>query len=151
LLAQQVADQGLVGVVVSEDLYREDMGYALVMTRHAIIGARKPQSMGDFQAYLGPGSEVTDDARAEARKISEKLMAARDFSVPAGSIGQVLIKRPGMFLGGYVIIKTGLSSYRTDMRLLSVGGEELLQISKTLEDSLRMVVGERLYRIETKV
>jgi hypothetical protein len=145
LLAQhELDDQELIGVVVSENLYRGEIGYCLVVTRHAITGAKKPESLGEFEAYLGPGSNITDAARAEAKKIAERLIGIREFSVPAGSIGQILFKKPGMFFGGYVIIKTGLSSFRIDTRLLSVGGLDLVEASDTLEDSLWMVVGERL-------
>lgn len=149
MLAQhETNDQGLIGVVVSDDLYREDMGYCLVIAWHTIIGAKKPESLGEFGAYLGPGSKVTEEKREEAKKIAERLTGARDFSVPVGSVGQVLFKKPGMFFGGYVIIKTGMTSFRIDMRLLSVGGEHLLETSDALENSLWMAVGERLCRME---
>jgi len=140
----ELDDQELIGVIVSENLYRADMGYCLVLTRHSIIGANKPESLGAFEAYLGPGGKATDATRAEAKKIAEELTRIREFSIPVGSIGQILFKRPGLFFGGYMIIKTGLKSFRIDMRLLSIGGSRLLETSNTLADSLWMAIGERL-------
>jgi hypothetical protein len=137
-------NRGLIGVVVSGNLYRgDDMGYCLMVTRDTIIGAKKPPSLSDFEAYLGPGSKIADAARVEANKIAEHLVGVREFSVSAGSIDQILLKRPGLFFGGYVIIRTRRGSFRTDMRLLSIGGLDLLEASNILADSLGMVVGER--------
>ena len=147
MLTQHELDGQLLGVFVSDNLYRGDMGYGLVITKHAITGAKKPDALGEFAGYLGPGSEMTDAARAEAEQIARKLSGAAEFKIPIGSIGQVLFKEPGMFLGGYAIIKTGLSSFRVDMRLLSIGGSNLLDTSKRLEESLWMAVGERLLKV----
>jgi len=124
------------------------MGYCLLITRHSVIGAKKPESFGDFDAYLGPGSHASEEARAEAKRIAERLSGTKDISIPTGAIGQILLKKPGMFFGGYVIIKTGSSSYRIDMRLLSVGGERVPEMLDTLENSLWEAVGERLCRLE---
>lgn len=111
------------------------------------MGARKPGSIEDFAAYLGPGSNVADATRAQAEQIAERLVGTRDFLISAGSIGQVIFRKPGMFFGGYLIIKTGLSSLKISMRLLSIGGSDLLEISNMLEQSIWMVVGERFYKL----
>jgi hypothetical protein len=143
---RELDDEQLVGVIVSENLFRGgDMGYCLVVTRDAIMGARKPESLADFEAYLGPGGNATDAARAEARKIAEALAGAREFLISGASVGQVLFKRPSMFFGGYVIIKTALSSIRIDTAIVSTNSPFLLETSKKLEASLEAVVGERLH------
>ena len=120
------------------------MGYCLLVRRDAIIGAHKPPSLAEFEAYLGPGSEANEAERAEANRVAEKVASVRDFTVSVGSVGQILFKKPGLFFGGFVIIKTGQDYFRIDMRLLSIGGERLLAASETLTDSFRMVVGDRL-------
>jgi len=135
-----------IGIVSSDSLYRtEDMGYSLLVTRDAIIGAKKPRSSGEFEAYLGPGSKVTDAARAVADEMAEKLTGTREFSVSIGSIEQILLKRPGYFFGGYMIIKTGARWFRIDIRLLSVGSSQLLDAYNILADSFRIAVGPRVY------
>lgn len=143
---RELDDERLVGVIVSENLFRRgDMGYCLVVTRDAIMGAKKPESLADFEAYLGPGGNVTDAERAEARKIARELSGTREFLVSGASVGQVLFKRPGMFFGGYVIIKTALDSIRIDTTVVSTNSPFLLETSKKLEASLETVVGERFH------
>ena len=125
------------------------MGYGLVVTRDTIIGAKKLDSWGDFEAYLGPGADTTEATVAVAKRVAEELTRAKEFSISIGSIGQVLFKKPGLFFGGYVILKTPLSSVRIDTTVLSTNSPRLLETSNKLHDSLAMVVGDRLYDVGT--
>ncbi|MDA4136295.1 MAG: hypothetical protein OK449_04760 [Thaumarchaeota archaeon] len=149
MVATQELDVGrLIGLVVSENLHRGgDLGYGLVITRDTIVGAKKLDSWGDFEAYLGPGAETTETTVTAAKRVAEELIGASEFSIPVGSIGQVLFRKPGMFFGGYVIFKTSLSSIRIDMTVLSTNSPRLLETSKKLKDSLAMAVGDRLYQV----
>ena len=135
----------LVGVVVSKNLYRGgDMGYCLVITRDEVMGAKKPESMPDFEAYLGRSGNASDAGRAEAKKVADAVAGTKEFLVSQGSIGQVLFKKPGMFSGGCAIIKTSLSSIRINMTVISTDSPFLLETSNKLESSLKELVGERL-------
>jgi hypothetical protein len=135
----------LLGIVISHDLYRGgDMGYCLVVTREEVVGARKPADMEHFEAYLGPGSEAGSSVQIEAQTLAARVAANKEFLVSTGSIGQVLIKRPSMLSGGYVIIKTGVDSIRVDTTVVSTNSPMLLETSRKLEESLAMAVGERL-------
>jgi hypothetical protein len=141
---QQTSDEQLMGVVSSDNLYRgDDMGYGLVITRDKIVGARKSELMENFEAYVGPGATATEALRNDARRLAETLVAARDLELNTGSIGQVLFKTPGVFSGGYVIMKTATRSVRVNMSVL-YSNPRLLEISKVLADSLFATVGWRL-------
>jgi len=122
------------------------MGYCLVITREGIVGAKKPDSMGDYETYLGPGANPTEAIVAEAKRIAAEIERNKEFSVHVGSIGQVLFKKPARFFGGYVIIKTALDSIRIDMTVISTNSPRLLETSKRLEDSLAIAVGDRFHQ-----
>jgi len=123
------------------------MGYCLVVTDEGILGAKKRESMGDFEAYLGPGGDATDESRAEARRIAGEVAKHKEFLVPRGSIGQVLFKKPGMFSGGYAIIKTGSDSIRIDMTVVSTNSPFIAETSEKLENALETLAGERFQNV----
>lgn len=142
-LAHNGSNPPLIGVIISGGLYRGDeMGYCLLITSDAIIGAKNPQHLADFEAYVGPGSNATDSTKTQATEIADKLAQTKEFSISAGSLDQIFLKEPGMFFGGYVILKMGLSSVKIGMRLLSVGGSQELHAYTILVDSLRALAGE---------
>lgn len=134
----------LVGVVSRESLYRGDRrGYALAITKRAIIGAKKPDSSPDFEAYLGPGSSPTDSLRRDAETLAASLIKSKDFRVPVGAVGQVLFRAPSLFEGGYFIIKTPFDVFRVDTSVLYVDAD-LVRTSKILAESFAAVLGWRL-------
>lgn len=134
----------LVGVVSRESLYRGDRrGYGIVITKRAIIGAKKPDASPDFGAYLGPGSSPTDSLRRDAEALAASMIESKDFKVPVGAVGQLLFRAPGLFEGGYSIIKTPFDVFRVDTSVLYVD-PGLVQASKTLAESFASVLGWRL-------
>lgn len=136
--------EGLVGVVVSDTLHRgDDDGYGLVVTKQRVFGAKKPDSLPNFGAYLGSGASPTESARKDAELIAEKVVAARDLEIPVSSIGQVLFRKPGLFFGGYAIIKTPDRAVRLDTSVLFVD-PGLAETSKVIEASFSSVLGWRL-------
>lgn len=149
MTAQISSDLNLIGIVISRYLYHNDqMGYSLLITEDTIIGAKKMESLGDLVAYLGPNSTANDPTRTMTKKIARELEVSRDLIIPADSVSQILLKKPGLFFGGFIIIKTTRGTFRVGMRLLSVGGSELVDASNVLADSLRALVGGRLRVIE---
>jgi hypothetical protein len=135
----------LVGVVASKDLSRGgDIGYCLVVMRHAILGAKMTEDDADFCAYFGESSPKQDPTRVQAAKIAQELADKREFLVPIGSVGQILYKKPGEFFGGYAIIKTPLRALRVDITVVSTASPYAGETAQKLRDALFMVVGERL-------
>ena len=135
-------------MVVSDTLHRGDgSGYGLVVTRHRIFGAKKPDSLPNFGAYLGSGTSLSESARREAETMAGKVIAAKDLDIPVPSIGQVLFRRPSLFFGGYAIIKTPDRAVRLDTSVLYVD-PELTETSRVMEASLSSVLGWRLSKGE---
>ena len=138
---QEVTTSQLLGVAISDGLYREERGYGLVVTREKVIGARKPESMKNFHIFLertAPEHQLADAVRA-----ADALMASKEFELRVGSIGQVLFKKPSLLSGGYFIIKTGTNTIRIDISVLYVD-PNLSDVFDTLVDSFYEAVGWRL-------
>ncbi len=141
----KLSDVGeLVGVVSSDALHRGDPGgYGLVISKQRIFGARKGASLPNFAEYLGSERSPTEQVRKDAQQMAERILAARDLEIPVSSIGQVLFRKPGLFFGGYAIIKTPDRAVRLDTSVLFVD-PELAETSKVIEASLSAVLGWRL-------
>jgi hypothetical protein len=105
--------------------------------------------MEDFQAYLGRAGDARSSIRVQADTIASQVRSVREFSLAEGSIGQVLFKRPGMFFGGYVIIKTALNAFRIDMTVLSTNSPLILETAAVIADSLKVSVGERFLELKS--
>lgn len=142
--SQESTIEGLVGVVVSGALHHGDAsGYGLVITRDRIFGAKQADSPPNFGAYLGSGSSLAESMRKDAERLAGRIIVGRDLEIPVSSIGQVLFRRPGLFFGGYAIIKTSDRAVRLDTSVLFVD-PGLDDISKAMEASLSSVLGWRL-------
>lgn len=119
------------------------MGYGLVVSRETITGARKPDEMEEFEAYLPKG--VSQEVLESAARVAEELAAHREFEVSTGEIGQVLIRAPTLLSGGFFIVKAPMQSFRVDTAVLSTQSPLIFE---TFEKTARMMfeaVGERLY------
>lgn len=145
LVSQQEASlpSNLIGVASNTGMYRGDKkGYGLVVTRHAIIGAVKPESSPNFEAYLGPDSTIDNSVRREAEMIAASMSATKDFEISVGAVGQVLFRAPGLFEGGHFIIKSPFDVFKVETSVLYVD-PELVRASKALADSFSAVLGWR--------
>lgn len=129
-------------MVVSDNIFQdEDRGYGLVITRERIIGSRKPDSMGRFQAFLDKGASEAD--RSTATRVAQDLLASRRFEVRVGSVGQALYSKPTLLSGGYLVIKTGLRSIRVDIDVLYVE-PGLEETARVMVEALNAALGWRL-------
>jgi hypothetical protein len=136
----------LIGVVSSWDLCRVgETGYALLVTRGRVIGARRPESDAEFMAYLGPGSTATESDRERAVATASRLLQTRQFVLPKDAIAQILFRRPGLFSGGYAVFKTMLQAYKVEIPVVSGWNGGPILVSRILAESLRTFSPERLY------
>ncbi len=136
------ADEPILGVVCSDGLRRgDDSGYGVVVTRHRIMGSKKPDSMESFEAYVASGA-AESTVRA-ARIFANGLLATKDFEVSIGSVGQVLFKNPGLFSGGYAVIKTSNRTIRVETRVSYVD-PRIAETMSVLCKTLYAAVGWRL-------
>jgi hypothetical protein len=136
----------LIGVISSWDLSRVgETGYALVVTRDRVIGARRAEADAELMAYLGPGSTATMSDREMAVATAASLLETRQFILPKDEIAQILFRRPGLFSGGYAVFKTRLQAYKVEIAVVSGWNEGPLLASRTLMESLRTFSPDRLY------
>jgi hypothetical protein len=140
--SQVPADEPLVGVVCSDGLRRgDDPGYGLLVAHHRILGCKKPESMESFESYLAPGT-AESGVRA-ARAFADRLLVRKDFQVRIGDVGQILFKRPSLFSGGYVIVKTADRSIRIDA-VVTYANPRITETCDVLSKALYAAVGWRL-------
>ncbi|MDA4112534.1 MAG: hypothetical protein OK474_00610 [Thaumarchaeota archaeon] len=136
----------LIGVISSWDLSRTgETGYALVVTRGRVIGARRAEADVEFIVYLGPGSTATASDRERAVAAAARLLETRQFVLAKDDIAQILFRRPGLFSGGYAVFKTRLQAYKVEIAVVSGWNGGPLLASRTLMESLRTFSPDRLY------
>lgn len=98
---------GLIGVIWSANIqYGRGMGYALVILKDRIVGARKSSWISSFEAYLGPGNKLRPADFVKARKIATELIQSKEFELPRGSITKILYKKPREYSRGHFIFLT---------------------------------------------
>ena len=136
----------LIAVISSWDLTRTgETGYGLVLTKSRVIGARRTESEIELVAYLGPGSTATEDERATAGAVASRLIRTKQFVMAKESIAQILYRRPGFLVGGYVVFKTPLQAFKIELPVVSGWNEGPLQTSRVLIESLMAFSPESLY------
>ena len=140
--SSQATDPLILGVVASENFYTDDnRGYGIVVTRDRVLGAPKPQPLGDFGCFLG--KSASDAQRAEASSVAAQLATKKDFEVRVGYVGQILFSRPSLLSGGHMILKTGMRTVRVDTDTLYVN-PKIGGLWDALFNSLHEAVGWRL-------
>jgi hypothetical protein len=103
-------DEMLQGGVVSPNLVRGyPRGYALYMTNKRVIGVKKPKVgiMGLIAPRrVGPvGGLVTENATMDDEmKMIREIDAKKDFEMRWDSISRIDFKKPGILVGGHVIL-----------------------------------------------
>ncbi len=105
------------------------------------MGSKKPDSMESFEAYVASGA-AESTVRA-VRVFANGLLSTKGFEVGIGAVGQVLFKNPGLFSGGYAVIKTSNRAIRVDARV-SYGDPRIAETMSVLYKSLYAAVGWRL-------
>ena len=136
----------LIGIVSSWDLSRVgETGYALVVTRSRVIGARRSESDDEFIVYLGPGSTAAESDGARAAATASRLLESKQFVLSKDAIAQILYRQPGLFSGGYAVFKTKLQAFKVEISVVSGWNEGPLLASRVLIESLRAFSPERLY------
>jgi hypothetical protein len=86
--------------------YQNSGGYALAITSDRIIGAQKSAFLHGFEAYLGPGSEVTEADRQKAQQIFPEIVAKKDLEILKDSVIKMSWKKAGFFHGARFLFVT---------------------------------------------
>ena len=140
---------GLIGVIWSASIqYGRGVGYALVISKESIIGARKSSWISSFEAYLGPGNKLRPDDVTKARKIAAELVDEKEFELPKESIAKITYKKPGTFSRGHFIFTTSEKEVRLDVPGLAGSGDTMSTMRKMVA-SLILFAPDRFFDEET--
>jgi hypothetical protein len=100
-------DEELLGLVWSYLIrYQNSGGYALAITTHRIIGARKSAWSSGFDEYLGPESRATEEDRQKAKNIFPEIVANKDLEISKDSVIKMSWKKAGYFHGARFLFVT---------------------------------------------
>jgi hypothetical protein len=152
----------IIGVVSSWDIRKyagkypvsflsggESEGYSLLFTDSRVVGAERPGLPDDLWAYLGPGSNASEELRAVVQKRADEIISTKDFEMQRDKIVKILFEEPGLLVGGSMLFVEVGRKVEVQISVLSPWNSGIISTVGTLARSLEAFAPDRLYSEKT--